>query len=316
MTPRPEVGIHGWRLWGRRMATGLKVAVALAAIVSISSSFYLLWMLVFEPHEAEEWTTGLRPVLYYGEVDPSARIYPEEAYAGIMGVAHNSGGTLDATLEALIYGADVIEVDVVAIEGVLYAAHSPPLPVVGDRWFRGPRLDRIWTASYSADAISLDLKESSPQYLQLVGDFLERRAWYRTVVVSSREPAALAAIRERAPEAILLLSVPDRPFLDRALANPTTIETIDGVTIRESVADEEVMAMLKERELLVFAWTVNNLARVNELMQLGVDAITTDNLAVLSLLGGQDRGEESLEPLATPATREPARQRPRREGDE
>jgi hypothetical protein len=188
----------------------------------------------------------------------------------------------------------------VAIDGALYAAHTPPLPIVGERWFRGPRLERIWTASYSAEAISLDLKESSPEFVRLVGEFARFRASYRTVIVSSRDPAVLAAIREQAPETVLLLSVPDRPSLDRALASPAILATIDGVTIRESVADEETMPRLKEADLLVFAWTVNNLDRVNELMQLGVDAITTDNLAVLSLLGGLERREETLEQSATP----------------
>ena len=37
-------------------------------------------------------------------------------------------------------------------------------------------------------------------------------------------------------------------------------------------------------------WTVNDLEWMNALMALGVDGITTDNLAVMELLGGQSGG--------------------------
>ncbi len=57
---------------------------------------------------------------------------------------------------------------------------------------------------------------------------------------------------------------------------------------------EETGRWLESTGLLVLAWTVNDLARLNELVQLGVDAITTDNLAIMELLGGQQRQEAWL----------------------
>ena len=56
----------------------------------------------------------------------------------------------------------------------------------------------------------------------------------------------------------------------------------------------DIMATFKAREQRIIAWTVNDLARVNELVRLGVDGITTDNLAILSLLGGRERTEPLL----------------------
>ncbi len=281
--------------WIRRAAIAFKVIVATIAAVVISGSLYLLAWLAFDPLTAEAWTTGLQPTLFQGEIDPESQTFPDAAYGSIFGVAHNSGDSLQATLEALIYGADVIEVDVVEIDGTLYSAHSSPLPFVGQEWFRGPRLDTIWTAAFGAEAVSLDLKESSPAFVRLVGEFLASRPPYRKVIVTGRDSSVLAELRRRAPGAVYLLSVPDREFLDRELRdNTATRETIDGVTIQESALDDETIAWLGDQGILVFAWTVNDLDRVNELMRIGVDGITTDNLAILTLLGGQERGEREL----------------------
>jgi len=64
---------------------------------------------------------------------------------------------------------------------------------------------------------------------------------------------------------------------------------------------------LKGEQVYVLAWTVNDLTRVNELVRLGVDAMTTDNLAIMELLGGQRRGERLLVRRALPSE---ARQQP------
>lgn len=281
--------------WIRRTAISFKVFVIAVAAVVISGSLYLLAWLAFDPLTAEEWTTGLQPTLFQSTIDPELLNFSDAAYASVFGVAHNSGGSLQATLEALIYGADVIEIDVVEIDGTLYSAHSSPLPFVGKEWFRGPRLDTIWTAAFGAEAVSLDLKESSPAYVALVGDFLATRAPYRKIIVTGRDSSVLAALRQRAPDVVYLLSVPNHEFLDRELRdNAATREAIDGVTIQESALDDETIAWLGEQRLLVFAWTVNDLERVNELIGLGVDGITTDSIAILTLLGGQDRGERDL----------------------
>lgn len=281
--------------WMHRTEVAVKVIVGLVAVLVISGSLYLLAWLALDPVTAEEWTTGLQPTLFQGAIDPELLTFSEPAYATVFGVAHNSGDSVQATLEALTYGADVIEIDVVEIDGTLYSAHSSPLPFVGKEWFRGPRLETIWTAAFGAEAVSLDLKESSPSYVRLIGEFLATRAPYRKVIVTGREIRVLETLRQQAPDAVYLLSVPNRAFLDRELrTNAAARGTIDGVTIRESALDDETIAWLGEQGLLVFAWTVNDLERVNELIALGVDGITTDNIAILTLLGGQERGEREL----------------------
>jgi glycerophosphoryl diester phosphodiesterase len=80
-------------------------------------------------------------------------------------------------------------------------------------------------------------------------------------------------------------------------SNPDRLSLIDGVTIRHTLLDEDAARWLREQHLIVLAWTVNDLPRTNELVRYGVDAITTDNLAIMELLGGQRRGENRLSRL-------------------
>jgi hypothetical protein len=286
--------------WLRRLVVGLHLVVALIATGVIGTCLYLLGIFILNPAGAEEWTVGLRPSQFYADIDIDQKVYSDAAYGAVFGVAHNSGGSIEAVLEALISGADIIEVDVAEIDGVLYSAHSPPLPFVGQRWFRGPSLARVWAASLGAEAISLDLKESSGTFIRVLIDFLDNRSPYRQVIISSREVSVLRALRPHVPEAILLLSVPDVRTLDRLRLDEPALRVIDGVTIRHTVLDADNVAWLTAQDLLVFAWTVNDLARVNELIGYGVDAITTDNLGIQALLSGNARGERDLRPTPEP----------------
>lgn len=284
----PQTLSHGTRPGTlRRVIEILRVAIAIAACLAIVGSLAVLGKLIVDPNGSEEFTVGRRPTLYYHVFDNEQRMYLDTTYGEVMGSAHNSGGSVEATLEAIIFGADVIEVDVVEIDGQLYAAHTPPLPFIGPRFFRGPTLERIWTASYRADAFKLDLKESSPEYVELVAEFLTSRPIDRDIIVASRSPQVLATLRQRAPEVTLLLSVPDADTFSRLQGNDALQHTLDGVTVRESLIDIDMTTWLSERDLLLFAWTVNDIERVNELVGLGVDGITTENLAILTLLDEQ-----------------------------
>lgn len=274
--PRPR-----WR----QLLTLAKWALALLAVAIISGSLFLLGIFIFNPNGAEEFTVGRRPPQYYQLFDNEERAYLDETYARVQGVAHNSGGSIETTVEALIFGADVIEVDVVSIDGQLHAAHTPPLPFIGPRFFRGPSLERVWTASYRAEAMKLDLKEDSPAFVALVSDFLTSRQPGRDVIVASRSTFVLYTLSVQAPEAILLLSVPDEDAFDALMEDTSLQGVIDGVTIRESVLNYDRALRLQEAELLIYAWTVNDIARVNELVGMRVNGITTDNLALLTLLG-------------------------------
>jgi hypothetical protein len=286
----------GGRRWIGRFRSAARIgegAVVVLSLAVIAGSAWILGVLAFDPERGETWTSGLRPPQFFQELDTDLL----DDYAGVVGIAHNSGDRVEATLEAVIYDADVIEVDVVSFDGQLYASHGLPIPLIGGSLFRGPPLAKIWAASAGAGAIKLDLKESSPEFQELLFTFLANRRGQRRVLVVSDDPALLRRLAEREPAVFRIYSVGSANRLRLLDDDPAFTAVIDGVSIRHGLVDEERAARLKARGLLILAWTVNDLERVNELVRLGVDGITTDNLAILRLLGSQHRGEHPLDRL-------------------
>jgi hypothetical protein len=282
--------------WDQRLRQIARIAEGLllgAALVVIAACGLVLWVLVTDPERGEEWTSGLRPVQFYKELDAELL----DDYAGVFVVAHNSGDSVGTTLEALAFGADVVEVDVVSLHGQLYAAHDTPSTWIGDNLFRGPPLERVWIAAASAEAIKLDLKEATPAFHELVLQFLAERRGHRRVIVVSGDPRVLSLFAAREPAVLRFLGVSTDTRFGVIEDDPELADLIDGVSVRHTLIDEERAAWLEERRILTLAWTVNDLSRVNELVLLGVDAITTNNLAIMKLLGAQLGDEHRLDRL-------------------
>ena len=284
-----------WASRAKRVSAVAEASVVALAIAVIAACLAVLGVLAIAPERGEEWTSGLRPVQFYRELEADLL----DDYAGVFAVAHNSGDTIPATLEALSYGADVVEVDVVSLDGKLYAAHGSPPIWFGDRFFRGPPLERVWIAAAGADAIKFDLKERSADFHELVLRFLAERRGLRRVIVVSDNPDVLRIFAEREPAVLRFLGVGSEDRFRLIEEDPSLVSVVDGVSVRHTLIDEERAAWLEKQGFLTLAWTVNDLERVNALVLLGVDAITTDNLAIVKLLGGERRGERRLDRIRT-----------------
>lgn len=268
------------------MLSVLRLTAALLASITILGCAGVLALFVFAPAEVERYTSGTRPIQFYRELEADLL----DDYSLVFGVAHNSGNSLPAARAAAAASADVVEIDVVMAGGKLYAGHDSPLPFVGEWLFRGPLLADVWQAAAGVPVTKLDLKETSPAYLERVITFLDTHDDGRPVIVSSRSHDVLITLQNRIPYVVRLLSVPNTATLDRLRTKPGNHYAIDGVTVRHSLLDQDSAAWLRDNGLLMLAWTVNDAPRMNELVRYGVDAITTDNLAILELLGGQERG--------------------------
>jgi len=264
--------------------------------VSIVCCVTTLFVIAFMRADEGEFTTGRLPVQFYRELEAQGLL---DDYVGVFAIAHNSGDSLVATREAIDHGADVIEIDVASIGSELYAAHRSPLPLVGRRLFRGPTLADVWGAATAVEVVKLDLKESSPRFVNLLLDFLHEREPRETVVVSP-SLRVLGAVEVGAPHAVRVLTVADGRRLDELLRNPAITDVIDGVSVAHAALTAGRIAALRERGLLTFAYTVNDLDRLNELVIQGVDAVSTDNLAIMELLGGPRLGEARLRDRAVP----------------
>lgn len=273
----------------RTLSRVTRILISSSAIGVIAASIgVLIWFLIEDEH-AERRTIGRQPELFY---DPLASDQLDD-YSRVFGIAHNSGDSFAATRRALIHGADVIEVDVIMHNGELYAAHDPPVGVIGRRAFRGPRLVDIWQVANDAEVVALDLKQSSADFLTLTIAFLQEREDYQ-VIVSTDDPQSLWRLADEAPHAFRFYSISTQGRLDAMRDDPDLVQLIDGVGIRENLVTDESAAWMHDEGLMILAWTVNDLQRVNELVDLGVTAITTDNLAILELLGGQMREDTML----------------------
>ena len=59
---------------------------------------------------------------------------------------------------------------------------------------------------------------------------------------------------------------------------------VGGVTIFHGLVDTNLVGWLHGRNLCVLAWPVNDGERLNALVRLQVDGVTTANLAILEVL--------------------------------
>ena len=223
-------------------------------------------------------TVGFAPEQFYEALDLGENA---SASNGLLTIAHNAGDREATAQTALNYGADVIEVDVISVGDRLYAAHDIPNDRIGSITFRGPTLESIWSTAADQARIELDLKEYSSRFLNLLVSFLSDRGGGEGVIISSKSPGAIATLHHTLPDATLMYSVGDQGALASLQSSDALVDEIDGVSIRASLLDDDTIAWLKDHDLLVYAWTVNDFTLAEQLVDLGVDGITTENLALL-----------------------------------
>jgi glycerophosphoryl diester phosphodiesterase len=67
-------------------------------------------------------------------------------------------------------------------------------------------------------------------------------------------------------------------------SDPALQQAIGGVSVFHGLMDANLVTWVHDHTLLILAWTVNDSQRLNQLVRLGVDGITTANLAILRAL--------------------------------
>lgn len=254
----------------RRSLGWLATVVALGLVVTLA----IAW-----PH-VQRFTTGLPPEQFHRELDPDL----VQSYPDTLGIAHNAGNRLGTVKTALDHGADVIEVDVISVRGALVGGRDQPWPWLSNHLFRGPTLSEVWQAAAAAEVIKLDLKQDDAKYLDAVADFLLPRAGARKVMVASRDAKSLKLLHRRAPQATMIFSMGFPEAIDHLRSDATLRSVIGGVSAFHGLVNADLVSWLHEQHLLVLAWTVNDVHRLNALVRDGVDGVTTANLAILQAL--------------------------------
>ena len=59
---------------------------------------------------------------------------------------------------------------------------------------------------------------------------------------------------------------------------------IGGASVFQGLVDANLITWVHQHRLVILAWTVNDSYRFNQLVRLGVNGITTGNLAILRAL--------------------------------
>ena len=215
----------------------------------------------------------------------------------MLAIAHRTPATRERCAALGAAGATVFEIDVQTIGEDLVVSHylpvHPRLPRVRrDRTRftvrRRGRLEPALAAAIEAlpdgAEILLDLKvDRGPAAHALV----ER------IVATGPDPArcyastkgwetlpALAAAGYRTWR-----TIGDATALAAALAMPELPD--HAVTVRHTLLTAEVMTKLRDLVPRVMTWTVNDPARARQVIELGVDGVTTDSADVLRLVSGR-----------------------------
>jgi glycerophosphoryl diester phosphodiesterase len=250
------------------IAGGLVIALVVAAIVA--------WPYV------RLYTGSGPPAQFYDSVqlEPAlARDYPH-----VLGVAHNAGNNLGTLSTALRYGADVIEIDVISARGQLVAGRDQWWGWLARQLFRGPTLVQAWDRAAAAQMIKLDLMQSDRGFLDDLVAFLDPRAGGRRVIISSRNSNALLYLHRRLPGVTMVFSVAGPDAVQQLKSDSGLGSAIGGVSVFQGLVDANLVTWVHMHRLVILTWTVNGSERFNQLVGLGVDGITTGNLAILRAL--------------------------------
>ena len=232
--------------------------------------------------QAARYTAGRAPTEFARRLDPGLT----GDYGRVIGVAHNAGDDTGAATRAVAYGADAIEIDVRSSGGELFASHDAPIPLLEDVFFRGPSLGEAWKVAQLRGTVLLHLKEHSPAYLERVRAFLLTHPRQR-VIIQTHDPATLRWARRRLPFAERLLLVFDAERARALRTDPRLLADADGVSVDEPLLTRGLLGWLQRRRLTTFAWTVDDEARLNQLVAGGVDGVITNRLDFMRVLGDE-----------------------------
>jgi hypothetical protein len=263
----------------------LATAIALAVLIGKD------WSL-----EARQAIFGQRQIQFYVPYSGATPVY----LPPVLLVAHNAGNQEETARRAIGHNAAGVEVDVRYVDGVLYATHSAPSSFMPKRAWQAPRLRDAWGYSDGATVLKLDLKSTGQNALDALVRFVQARPAELQILIVSKNQDALAYLDEQLPETVQILSLATGLDVDILLEQNGRIDGVDGISVPQWVLTPDRIEGLKARGYLIDAWTVNDVERLVELASMGVDSITTDNLAFFDM--AVDTDASTKQKPATTAT--------------
>jgi glycerophosphoryl diester phosphodiesterase len=222
------------------------------------------------------------PAQFYRAVELEPALAAD--YPHVLGIAHNAGNSSRTTSKALAYGADVIEIDVISARGRLVAGRDQPWGWLARKLFRGSTLTQAWKRAAAAPIVKLDLQQSDRGFLDDLVTFLTLRIGSQRVMISSRDAGSLQYLHARLPGVTMLFTLAGPDAVHQLMSDTALQSAIGGVSAFSGLVDANLVRWVHRHRMLVAVWTVDDSARLNQLVHLDVDGITTANLAILQAL--------------------------------
>lgn len=224
------------------------------------------------------------------------------AHRGASGVAPEN--TLAAFREAVRLGAEWIELDVqFSREGVPVVLHDETLNRTSsgrgavsrksveelrgldagswfDERFRGepiPTLEQVlqWIRPTPANLL-IEIKKGKgfpPEFARTVAAMLEREGMQSRVLVQSFDPVAVQRVKEADSSLSTLLLM---NYRSPDPAREALQVGAEGAAIRHDLVSAETVRNLRDHNLKLFVWTVNEVEDIRRMLALGVDGIISD----------------------------------------
>jgi glycerophosphoryl diester phosphodiesterase len=199
-------------------------------------------------------------------------------------VAHRGGNDIDRLQECERLGIKLVECDVRLWRGQVEVTHLRAvgrLPIHWEKWRIGNplrrrlRLEELFAAVALETELLIDLKGRDLRLAELVLDALPAG---RAVSVCSREWRLLEPFKQHGTVRVVY-SVGTGAEL-QALFALSEDQPLAGVSIHHRLLDEQTFAALRRRTALILAWPVTSDRRAQELIELGVDGVITQDLTI------------------------------------
>ncbi len=220
------------------------------------------------------------------------------AQRAFYAIAHRAGNNLHHLEQALAAGVDAIECDFWHARGHLTLRHErklPALPVVYDKWYLRFAFgelslrDLLREINFRAD-LFLDIKSSTTRAADAVLElYHDNESMMPRTLVSSPHWRLLDQLADAGTEMRMYYSIGRRDAVDALLRRAEAAPRPAGTSIRHTLLSAEVVARLHGAGLRVFAWTVNNRRRAEELLSWGVDGMISDDVELPGVIGWSRR---------------------------
>jgi glycerophosphoryl diester phosphodiesterase len=233
-------------------------------------------------------------------------------------IAHGFGNSRRRLSRALIGPVDLVETDVHFQDGKMVVRHERkvgPLPILIDerkslhlktehtcrlhllRWYvafqRSPlALEEILARARGGRGLLLDLKgqygDREERFAGALADMLEQMDLAEQTTICGQNWSLLTHLRRVAPSLKVHYSIDSARQLE-AFQAMLQSDRIGRICLNQSLVEPPLIERLKRSGMTIYTWTVDDLWRAHELLELGVDGIISNSLEMLGLLGAGPR---------------------------